>query len=153
VKWLGALFVVVLMAGSASAEIAPLPGTIRLSPQEIAKLPTLNPGPGTSGLKALHMRVLSGDPSASGPYTIALEVPPNTRIAAHTHKDDRTAIVVRGKWFFGYGPKAGAAGSRTLGPGSFYSEPARVAHFARAGAEGAVVYIAGFGPSDTQYTE
>jgi uncharacterized RmlC-like cupin family protein len=42
-----------------------------------------------------------------GPYTIALQVPPNTRIAAHRHRDERVAVVVSGPatvYIFGVGP-------------------------------------------------
>jgi hypothetical protein len=40
---------------------------------------------------------------------------------------------------------------RTLPAGSFYTEPADDPHFARTGPEGAVVLIAGVGPTDTVY--
>ena len=126
---------------------------LRLTSAEVSKLPAIVPGAGTSGIGAIHMAVLYGDPSADGPYTIALDVPPNTRIKAHTHKDERTAIVVRGTWNFGYGARANDPASKKLGPGSFYSEPAGDAHFARTGADGATVYISGWGPTDTHYVE
>ena len=125
------------------------PGTsepLILAPDEIAARPATDPGAGTSGLPAIRMTVLFGNPVAEGPYTIALEVPPLTAIAAHTHKDTRTAVVVRGAWIFGYGKSASKGDVRTLGPGSFYSEPAGLAHFARTGPEGATVYISGYGP-------
>ncbi|WP_256837510.1 cupin domain-containing protein [Sphingopyxis sp. KK2] len=99
------------------------------------------------------MTRLYGHPGATGPYTIALHVPPDTKIAAHTHRDGRTAIVVQGAWTFGYGRSANGPDVRTLGPGSFYVEPANLPHFARTGVEGATVYISGFGPSDTEYVE
>jgi hypothetical protein len=38
-----------------------------------------------------------------------------------------------------------------LPPGSFYTEPAGVAHFALTRAEPVVVYITGFGPTNTVY--
>jgi hypothetical protein len=49
------------------------------------------------------MRVLRGDPTRPGVYTIQLEVPENTRIEAHDHPDDRVATVVSRTWDFGYG--------------------------------------------------
>jgi quercetin dioxygenase-like cupin family protein len=138
-----------------SAATAQLTGShqLRLTPPEIARLPSVAPGAGTSGIGTIRMAVLYGNPNASGPYTIALQVPPNTRIKAHTHKDPRTAVVVRGTWNFGYGNHANAAATKTLGPGSFYTEPAGEAHFARTGADGATVYISGWGPTDTVYVE
>ncbi|MGH1559775.1 hypothetical protein ACRAWD_22935 [Caulobacter segnis] len=43
--------------------------------------------------------------------------------------------------------------SRPSSPGSFYSEPAGVEHFAMTGPEGASVYISGYGPTSTDYVE
>jgi quercetin dioxygenase-like cupin family protein len=95
---------------------------------------------------------LAGNPTAAGPYTIALQVPANTGIAAHTHRDDRVASVVSGTWYFGYGAKA-EEGVKALGPGSFYTEPAGATHFARTGAKPVILYVHGFGPTDTQYLD
>ena len=144
---LGALLVAVpgLLAAQASE---PHP---RLTPAEIAALPQIAAGAGTSGVSGIRTRILSGDPTRPGLYTIALEVPANTRIAAHRHRDARSAVVVSGTWYFGIGPLAGDDASKPLGPGSFYVEPAEVPHFARTGAEPVTVYITGYGPTDTRY--
>jgi quercetin dioxygenase-like cupin family protein len=136
-------------AGAASAQDHQL----RLSPPEIDGLVQGGATAGTSGVTGIRTTVLYGDPTKAGPYTIALRVPPNTRIAAHGHRDDRTAVVVAGVWRFGYGRKADEALVKTLPPGSFYSEPAGVAHFAMTGPEGATVYISGLGPTSTDYVE
>ncbi|WP_109808993.1 cupin domain-containing protein [Sphingosinithalassobacter portus] len=148
----GAGGLALLCAATAVAQIAAGP-ELRLTPEEIAQMPAVQPSAGTSGIAAIRMVVLYGDPERAGPYTIALEVPPNTRIKAHTHRDERTAVVVRGTWYFGYGAHADDAAFKALGPGSFYTEPAGAAHFARTGADGATVYISGMGPSDTHYLE
>ena len=108
-------------------------------------------GAGTSGLSGVQTTVLSGDPNAPGPYAIEIRVPPHTRIAAHRHRDNRTAIVVSGEWHFGYGEEASEAATTTLGPGGFYTEPASVAHLAFTGNAPTVVYITGQGPTDTKY--
>jgi uncharacterized RmlC-like cupin family protein len=105
---------------------------------------------GTSGLNGVQTTVLSGDPSAPGPYAFEIRVPPHTHIAAHTHRDNRTAIVVSGEWHFGYGEVASEA-TKTLAPGGFYTEPAGVTHFAFTADAPTVVYITGQGPTDTQY--
>ena len=102
-------------------------------------------------LSGVQTTVLSGDPNAPGPYAIEIRVPPHTRIAAHRHRDNRTAIVVSGEWHFGYGEEASEAATTTLGPGGFYTEPASVAHFAFTGDAPTVVYITGQGPTDTKY--
>lgn len=63
--------------------------------------------------------VLSGNPSAPGPYAFEIRVPPHTRIEAHRHRDNRNAIVVSGEWHFGYADRANEAGTTVLGPGGF----------------------------------
>jgi pimeloyl-ACP methyl ester carboxylesterase/quercetin dioxygenase-like cupin family protein len=123
----------------------------RLTPQAIAAIATAPAAPGTSGVAGLETRILSGDPTAPGPYTIQLTVPPRTRIAAHRHRDDRTAVVVAGQWSFGYGPAADASGLTRLPAGSVYTEPVGRPHYAETGDEGATVVISGTGPSDTTF--
>jgi uncharacterized RmlC-like cupin family protein len=124
----------------------------RLSPTDVKSLPAVGAGAGTSGLKAITTRLLLGNPERPGSYTIAIQVPPNTHIASHSHRDDRTAVVARGLWHFGYGARADDAATRPLPAGSYYTEPAGDPHFAWTGPEGATVYISGTGPSDTRYT-
>lgn len=125
----------------------------RLTPEEIAALSTESAGAGTSGLPAVTTRVLFGDPTKSGLYTIELKVAPNTVVPAHTHRDTRTAVVVEGLWYFGYGPRNEQALVKALPPGAFYTEPAGESHFARTGPEGATVSITGYGPTDTIYAK
>lgn len=127
-------------------------GEIRLTQADIAAQHRAAGGPGTSGVAGIQTIVLAGDPTAAGPYTIELRVPANTSIAAHTHRDDRTAVVVSGIWHFGYGAVANASATKALGPGSFYSEPGGDAHFAMTGGEAVTVIITGFGPTDTNFT-
>jgi hypothetical protein len=136
------------VATVASAQMTPT----RLSPVEIAQIAVIESAVGTSGVRGIETRILAGDPKKTGPYTISIQVPPNTHIAAHAHRDDRSGVVAAGLWHFGFGTLANEAGSKSLTVGSFYTEPAEQAHFAWTGAEGATVYISGFGPSDTRYS-
>jgi hypothetical protein len=125
----------------------------RLTPSDIAVIAKSGAGAGTSGVSGIQTTVLSGDPTAAGPYTIALRVPAHTKIAAHTHRDDRAAVVISGVWFFGYGSSADATEVKALEPGSFYTEPADAPHFAMTRDEPVTVYITGFGPTDTHYID
>jgi quercetin dioxygenase-like cupin family protein len=95
--------------------------------------------------------VLYGDPAKAGAYTILLFVPDHTTIQAHSHRDDRMAVVVSGEWHFGYGDQFDEKSLKTLPPGSVYSEPAGRTHFARTDNEPVIVEISGYGPSDTRY--
>jgi quercetin dioxygenase-like cupin family protein len=124
---------------------------LRLTAGEIAAKEAGGAGAGTSGVAGIQTTVLLGDPTKPGLYTIRLSIPANTTIQAHTHRDDRSAIVMSGTWYFGYGSVANAAATKPLPPGSFYSEPGGVAHFALTRAAPVVVYITGFGPTNTVY--
>jgi hypothetical protein len=88
---------------------------------------------GSSGLVGVHTKVLFGDPSKAGFYSILLFVPAHTTIQAHSHRDDRMATVVSGAWHFGYGDRFNAKSLKRLQPGSVYSEPGAHNHFARTG--------------------
>lgn len=146
---LGAALLLVALPAPASAQDQ----LLRLTPSEIDGLVQGGATAGTSGVAGIRTTILYGDPTKAGPYTIALRAPPNVRIAGHSHRDERTAVVVAGLWRFGYGAKADETLVKTLPPGSFYSEPAGVAHFAMTGPEGATVYISGYGPTSTDYVE
>ena len=125
----------------------------RLTPTEIAGMAKGGAGAGTSGVGGIQTTVLSGDPTRPGLYTIELRVPAHTRIAAHRHRDDRSAVVVSGTWYFGYGTKADETLTKALGPGGFYTEPSNAPHFALTRDEPVVVYITGLGPTDTRYVD
>ena len=139
------LFALAAVAHAASVQ------EIRLTPSEIAAQESGGAGAGTSGVVGIRTTVLLGDPTKLGLYTIRLSIPANTRIQAHTHRDNRSAVVMSGTWYFGYGPVANETATRALAPGSFYTEPGGVAHFALTKAEPVVVYITGLGPTDTVY--
>jgi quercetin dioxygenase-like cupin family protein len=124
---------------------------IRLSPEDVATLEAHDGGAGTSGVAGIRTTVVAGDPTQAGPYTIRLNIPANTTIQAHTHRDNRTAVVASGVWYFGYGRAISPSAEKALPAGSFYSEPAGVAHFAQTHEQAVVVYISGFGPTDTVY--
>ena len=108
---------------------------------------------GSSGLAGVHTKVLFGDPSKAGFYSILLFVPAHTTIQAHSHRDDRMATVVSGVWQFGYGDHFDAKSLKVLSAGGVYSEPGGVAHnhFARTDKDAVIVHISGYGPTDTRY--
>ena len=123
----------------------------RLTPAEVDALQAREAGAGTSGVVGIRTTVLVGDPAQAGPYTIRLSVAANTKIQAHRHRDNRTVVVAAGTWYFGYGPIASPSAEKALPAGSFYTEPSGGAHFAETRDAAVVVYISGFGPTDTVY--
>jgi quercetin dioxygenase-like cupin family protein len=144
------LFVLFVALITSAADAPSLP-EMRMTPAEIASLPLDNNQIGSSGVTGVHTKVLYGDPSKAGFYSILLYVGPHTTIQAHSHRDNRMATVVSGEWHFGYGNHFDASGLKTLLPGSVYSEPAGRTHFAQTTADSVIIEICGFGPTDTHY--
>jgi pimeloyl-ACP methyl ester carboxylesterase/uncharacterized RmlC-like cupin family protein len=136
-------------AGATSTDL----GEKRLTPAEYEFPQQGNPGTGSSGIGGIQTVVLKGDPNKPGIYTIMLRVPAHTKIAAHSHRDDRVATVISGTWHIGYGEKFDEAKLKALPSGSFYTEPPSQAHFAQTDDEAVVVQITGFGPSSTDYVD
>jgi len=133
---------------SASAPAIP---EIRMTPTDVMSGDKGESQIGSSKLPGVHTKVLSGNPAAAGFYSILLFVPAHTTIQAHSHRDDRMATVVSGNWQFGYGTHFEESALKALPPGSVYSEPGGVNHFARTADQPVVVHICGFGPTDTRY--
>ena len=141
---------VAILAVGIGAAVWAQSGEQRLAPNEFRWPIAGTGGVGTSGAAAVQTLVVKGDPSKPGLYTIRLRIAPNTRIQAHSHPDDRVALVVSGTWYFGYGREFNEAGMKALPPGSFYTEPPGIDHFAMTREE-VVVQITGVGPSGTTY--
>jgi uncharacterized RmlC-like cupin family protein len=140
-----------LSAAALPAAAQSLP-QMRMTPAEIAKNDSADKNQiGSSGAAGVHTKVLYGDPSKAEFYSILLFVPAHVTIQAHSHRDNRVATVVSGEWHFGYGDHFDAKALKTLPPGSVYSEPGAVDHFAQTGDTAVVVEISGFGPTSTKY--
>jgi hypothetical protein len=141
-----------LLISTAAVTAQSLP-QMRMTPAEIQASTLDDNQIGSSGLKGVHTKVLFGDPEKPGFYTILLFVPGHTTIQAHSHRDDRMAVVVSGEWHFGYGDHFDATALKTLTPGSVYSEPGGPGHnhFAQTGDDPVVVEISGYGPTNTVY--
>ncbi|HVE58301.1 MAG TPA: cupin domain-containing protein [Pyrinomonadaceae bacterium] len=144
-----AIFAIFLFFSVADAQ--DISGEQRLTPKEISALSQLGASAGTSGVSGIQTRILKGDPTKAGLYTIQLTVPANTTIQAHTHADDRVATVISGTWYIGYGSVFDEKKLKPLTAGSFYTEPPNAAHFARTGTEPVVLQITGYGPTSTEY--
>ena len=128
-------------------------GEQRLTPSEVNWSAPAAGAVGTSGVSGIQTVVVKGDPTKPGLYTLLLRVGPNTRIASHAHPDDRVATVISGTWYFGYGKELNDTGLKALPPGSFYTEPPNVDHFAMTRSEGVIIQISGTGPSGTTYVD
>lgn len=145
------LVAALVVVATGCAATAPSVHPIRLAPPDIEAQRHEGAGAGTSGVAGIQTIVLTGDPTRAGLYTIELRVPAHTKIQAHVHPDDRVATVVSGTWNFGYGEHFDEAALKALPPGSFYTEPPNVVHFAETGDTAVVVHISGYGPTGTTY--
>jgi len=147
------VFQLMLIVAASSVLVAQGGGEQRVAPSEV-KWPAAAAGSvGTSGNAGTQTVVLKGDPTKPGLYSMLLRVGPNTRIEAHSHPDDRVAMVISGTWYFGYGAKFDEKALKMLPPGSFYTEPPNTNHFAMTRGEGVTIQITGTGPSGTTYAD
>ena len=135
----------------ATVRIGAQNGAMIVTPGEVKWPPATAGAVGTSGVAGIQTVVLKGDPNKAGLYTLLLRLGPNQKIEAHAHPDDRVAVVVSGTWYFGYGRQFDESKLRALPPGSFYTEPPNVDHFAMTKGEGVTIQITGTGPSATTY--
>jgi quercetin dioxygenase-like cupin family protein len=144
-----------LIFGAATASAAPTLSGMRLNADEVKARASQSSGNqiGSSKLAGVHTTFLYGDPSKAGFYTILLYVPAHTSIPAHSHRDDRMGAVLSGSWNFGYGKAFEENELKNLPPGSVYSEPGGVNHFARTDNLPSIVQSSGFGPTNTTYVD
>jgi hypothetical protein len=141
--WL-ALTVGALLGGIAVAQTA-APGVMALTPSEMKW-----GAQGGLALPGMEQLKLVGDPAKPGPYTIRLKFPAGYKLAPHTHPDSREVTILSGTWYTGYGDKFDQATLKALPAGSFYTEPANVAHFVEV-REPVIIQVSGTGPSGRKF--
>ena len=149
------LFAVALVAGMAAGRsvLGQSGAQQRVTPGEVKWPANTSSAVGTSGASGIQTVILKGDRTRPGLYVLLLRVGPNTKSEAHEHPDDRVATVVSGTWYFGYGREFDEKALKALPPGSFYTEPPGMHHFAMTRGEGVVIQISGSGPSGTTYAD
>ena len=130
-----------LYATSAFAQppVAPTPGPLPIFAVDLhwTRLP------GT----LLEAATLAGSRSQPGLYIQLVRWPPHTNLKAHSHPDDRYAVVLRGTFYHGFGDGFDEANLEKRPSGTFFTEPKGVRHFGATKSEGAVLYFVGNGPT------
>lgn len=118
-----------------------------------------NPGPAVKWGPAppffpagARFTVLQGDPSASGVYTVRLDMPPGYVIAPHTHPTDEHVTVMSGVLLLGMGDAVNTKAASALKAGDFITAPADAPHFAVAQGR-TVVQVHGIGPFVINYLD
>ena len=95
----------------------------------------------------MMIAVLSGDPSAAGPYTIRLSFPAGYRFPSHWHPGVENLTVLSGSFYLGEGGTEDWGRVTTYAPGDYLHIPARSAHFGGVN-EATVIQLHGTGPFD-----
>jgi len=99
--------------------------------------------------KGAKMAVLFGDPSKTGLFIVRLKLPANYKVMPHWHPTDENVTVISGSFAIGMGdtmdPKA-----KAYAPGSFFSMPAKMHHFALTKKE-TIVEVSAMGPFVLNY--
>lgn len=142
--WLALGVVGALLATVAVAQTPPA-GVVAVTPSEMKW-----GAQGGLALPGMEQTKLVGDPAKPGPYTVRLKFPAGYKLAPHTHPDSREVTVLSGTWNIGYGDKFDPAKLKALPAGSFYTEPANVAHFIEL-REPVVIQVSGTGPSGRSF--
>ncbi len=130
---------------AASAQYAPQ-GAVVLTPDEMKWEPVAAP-------RGAESAVLVGSRTAPGPYTVRVRFPANFVHQPHTHPDARIYTVISGTLHVGFGERLEEAKLKALPPGSFWTEPANVAHFVVTRGEPVVFQIAGTSPTRTSFVD
>ena len=133
------------VVGAQQADHAVLPTEVaapelRLTPEDIIKQATAPREPGKQVL-------FNGDPSKPGLYSTLVNFAPHRGSKPHRHRDNRVGYVVSGTLWVGYGEQYDPASMKPLPPGSYYTEPAGVAHYTEARDEAVVAVVTGYGPT------
>jgi quercetin dioxygenase-like cupin family protein len=100
--------------------------------------------------KGAQFAVLEGNPGEKGTFVMRLKIPAGFKISPHTHPRQERVTVISGKFQLGHGRTFDEAKLESLEPGSFFSLPPGMEHFARA-AEDTVVQLNGEGPWEINY--
>jgi quercetin dioxygenase-like cupin family protein len=145
------------MAVSSTASLAtdaPRSAPTRLLPSEIPwPAQAVSQQAGSSMQSGVQSLIVHGDAGKAELYSIMFKVAPNAAIPAHSHPDDRSCFVTNGLWYFGYGDRYDEAALKALPPGSHYTEPANLNHFAGTKGEGAIVECTSMGPAGTVFAD
>jgi quercetin dioxygenase-like cupin family protein len=97
----------------------------------------------------VQVSALYGGADKEGIYTLRVKMAPDAKLKIHTHPDTRMITVLSGKLYAGRGTKFDAANETVVPAGGFFTVPAGMAHYTRAG-DGEVIYQEnGYGPSPT----
>lgn len=114
--------------------------TIQLAPDDIV----YKPAPPTMPA-GVQLAVLEGDHKTTGLFSVRMKVPAGFTLAPHTHPADERVTIIEGAVSVGFGDTVDRAKLRSFAMGSYYLNPAGVAHYVLSDT-GATLQITGMGP-------
>jgi len=106
-------------------------------------------GPGSLE-EGAEFTILEGDPGESGVFTMRIRMPDGFVIAPHTHPGVERVTVISGTFHLGHGEELDREAARALPPGSHFSLPRGMAHYAIMEGE-TVVQLSSIGPWQISY--
>jgi len=134
-------------AATAGGELQPA----RVSVEEIPWPGSSTRVEGTAMRTGLQTQIVAGDAKGNGLYTMMFNLPANTKIPPHSHPDVRSCFVLSGTWYFAYGDARDEAQLKALPPGSHYTEPPGMNHFAETRDEPVIAECTAIGPTGTTF--
>lgn len=100
---------------------------------------------------SVHLAVVVGQPSETGPYTIRVRVPHGVKLMPHRHPEDRVYTVISGVFYIGLGDEFDADKLEAYPPGSVVVLPGNTWHFHWAKSSEYITQVTGIGPLGIDY--
>lgn len=97
--------------------------------------------------------VIEGDLKAAEPFTLRLKLPPNTKIAVHTHPVTERVTVISGTFYFAIGDKYDPAQAKAYQPGDTLIIPTGISMYAASRDQETVLQLHGTGPWGISYRD
>lgn len=120
-------------------------GHISLVPSELKWNDAPGIGPG------VKIAIMEGDPKAASPLMMRIKLPPNAKIAPHTHPAIEHVTVLSGTFYLGIGEKVDASKARAYPAGGVVVIPQGMPMFAFAKDKETIIQVHGIGPWATNY--
>ncbi|MGE5715902.1 MAG: cupin domain-containing protein [Acidobacteriota bacterium] len=108
---------------------------VTLTPDQLKWAPVASLLPGAQSA------VILGAPDKPGPHVYRVKFPPDFRVQAHSHLEDRTYTVLSGTFYLGLGEKFDETKLMARPAGSFYAYVAGETHFGATKGEEVVLQI------------
>lgn len=102
-------------------------------------------------LHGLQTATLVGDPNSPEPYAERIKFPANFRLNPHFHANQsRMVTVISGTLYYSFGEQFDESQLKAFPPGSFFTEPKGMSHYALTKEE-VILQLNALGPATTEY--